>query len=266
VDVVQSPSAGFLDFPSPASDLEVFTPGVDSLSLGSFDSRPPSDACSPLAISPVPGTVEHQQSVLSPTYEHEQPEFAFDTLVGARVAPTPMSLGPELRSPSFARLGIISAPHSEPICRPALARNPVLAYARAGAVNLEPDTKLPADPSAGEHVTEFSSIVQPSVPLHSPVHHYVTTLTPPDDNGRITWDSMTEFPTGHMISHATESGALMSGNESSSASTAGSAPPAINIQCSTPMEESSRPWLRNAIQIIREYRSTSCECVYTFMY
>ncbi|KAG9539893.1 hypothetical protein KCU86_g23483, partial [Aureobasidium melanogenum] len=85
------------------------------------------------------------------------------------------------------------------------------------------------------------------------MHHYVTTLTPPDDSGRITWEAITQFATGPMTSPMAASGGLASATEASAASESdGSAIPSINVQVSTPMEEPPRPWLKDAITIMLE--------------
>ncbi|KAG9738032.1 hypothetical protein KCU63_g22196, partial [Aureobasidium melanogenum] len=162
VEDVQSPSAGLLDFPSPASDLEIYTPGVGSLSLAAnvtSNPWPGSDACLSSATSAIPDTAELQPSIPTPAHEFEQPGLGFDTLVGARVAPAPTSPPPvtsikdsrDLRLPSFSKLGI-AAPHSEPV-RPLLVRNPhpclggddSAALPQVGAGALGENTKLPAD-------------------------------------------------------------------------------------------------------------------------
>ncbi|KAK6005173.1 hypothetical protein QM012_007952 [Aureobasidium pullulans] len=278
VEDVQSPSAGLLDFPSPASDLEIYTPGVGSLSLTAdvtSNPWPGSDACLSSATSAIPDTARPQPSISTPAHEFEQPGLGFDALVGARVAPAPTSPPPltslkdsrDLRLPSFTKLGI-AAPHSEPV-RPSLTRNPhpclggddSAALPRVGTVALGEKTKLPADHSVDDvllgHVDaihpESSSTVQPRAPLHSPMHHYVTTLTPPDDSGRITWEAITQFATGPMTSPMAASGGLASAAEASAASEPeGSAIPSINVQVSTPMEEPPRPWLKDAITIMLE--------------
>lgn len=279
VEDVQSPSAGLLDFPSPASDLEIYTPDVGSLSLAAnvtSNPWPGSDAClSSAATSAIPDTAELQPSVSSPAHEFEQPGLGFDALVGARVAPAPTSPPPltsikdsrDLRLPSFSQLGI-AAPHSEPV-RPLLVRNPhpclggddSAAVPRVGSVALGEKTKLPADHHVDDallgHVDALhteSSSVQPRAPLHSPMHHYVTTLTPPDDSGRITWEAITQFATGPMNSPMAAGGGLASAAEAASDSD-GSGIPSINVQVSTPMEEPPRPWLKEAITIMRECRS-----------
>ncbi|KAH0268356.1 hypothetical protein KCU91_g9459, partial [Aureobasidium melanogenum] len=278
VEDVQSPSAGLLDFPSPASDLEIYTPGVGSLSLAAnvtSNPWPGSDACLSSATSAIPDTAELQPSVATPAHEFEQPGLGFDTLVGARVAPAPTSPPPvtsikdsrDLRLPSFSKLGI-AAPHSEPV-RPLLVRNPhpclggddSAALPQVGAGALGENTKLPADHHIDDALLgpvdafhpESSSTVQPRAPLHSPMHHYVTTLTPPDDSGRITWEAITQFATGPMTSPMAASGDLASATEASAASESdGSAIPSINVQVSTPMEEPPRPWLKDAITIMLE--------------
>jgi len=277
VEDVQSPSAGLLDFPSPASDLEIYTPGVGSLSLAANVTSNPwsdSDVCLSSATSAIPDTVEQPQpSVFTPAHEFEQPDLGFDTLVGARVAPAPTSPLPllshkdprDLRLPSFTQLGI-AAPHSETV-RPLLVRNP---HPRLGdddsaarsqfdgtvfGENARPSADRRVDDAVFEHVNarqpESSPAVQPRAPLHSPVHHYVTTLTPPDDTGRITWEPITQFATEPMASPVTASGGLASGAEASAAPESdGSALPIITR--STPVEELPRPWLKDAITIMRE--------------
>lgn len=279
VEDVQSPSAGLLDFPSPASDLEIYTPGVGSLSLAAnvtSNPWPGPDACLSSATSAIPDTAVLQPSLPTPAHEFEQPGLGFDTLVGARVAPAPTSPPPvtsikdsrDLRLPSFSELGI-AAPHSEPV-RPLLVRNPhpflggddSAALPQVGAGALGENTKIPADHHIDDallgHVDAFhpesSSTVQPRAPLHSPMHHYVTTLTPPDDSGRITWEAITQFATGPMTSPTAASGGLASASASASAASEsdGSAIPSINVQVSTPMEEPPRPWLKDAITIMRE--------------
>lgn len=277
VEDVQSPSAGLLDFPSPASDLDVYTPDVGSLSLAAnvtSNPWPGADACLSSATSAIPDTAK-LPSVSSPAHEFEQPGLGFDTLVGARVAPAPTSPPPvtsfkdsrDLRLPSFSQLGI-AAPHSEPV-RPLLVRNPhpclggddSSALPRVGTVALGENTKLPADPCIDDdllgHVdashSNSSPTIRPRAPLHSPMHHYVTTLTPPDDSGRITWEAITQFATGPMNSPMAASGVASGAEVSSAASDPdGSAIPSINVQVSTPMEEQSRPWLKDAITIMRE--------------
>ncbi|KAI4718359.1 hypothetical protein E4T48_05424 [Aureobasidium sp. EXF-10727] len=276
VEDVQSPSAGLLDFPSPASDLEIYTPGVGSSSLAAnvtSNPWPGSDTCLSSATSAVPDTVELQPSICSPAHEVEQPGLGFDALVGARVAPAPTSPlplpslkdGRDLRLPSFTRLGI-AAPHSEPV-RPVLVRNPhpclgdddSSALPRVGTVTLGENTNPPADHRVDdallEHVDAFhpesSPAVQTRAPLQSPVHHYVTTLTPPDDTGRITWEPITQFATGPMVSPVAAIGGLASDAEASAAPIPdGSTIPSINLQVSTPLGESTRPWLSDAINIM----------------
>lgn len=277
VEDVQSPSAGLLDFPSPASDLEIFTPGAASASLAANVTSNPwagSDVHLPSTTSAIPDTVELQPSIVSPAHELTQPGLDFDTIVGARVAPTPttppppssLKAGSELRLPSFAQLGI-GAPHSErePVRRPSLARNSIHlgdglppSLPQAGAIDFESVTTLPADHRA-DHVHEHVDTSQPEslphaqsrVPLHSPLHHYVTTLTPPDDNGRITWESITKIATGPMNTPVAELGTLPADSEVSTAADAAGVPD-INIEASTPMEETPRPWLTDAIKVMRK--------------
>ncbi|THW30036.1 hypothetical protein D6D25_05934 [Aureobasidium pullulans] len=282
VEGVQSPSAGLLDFPSPASDFGIFTPGAGSLSLAANVTSAPwpgSDACLPSTTAPNPDTVELQPSIVSPAHEFEQPGLDFDTVVGARVAPVPTSPPlpssrdpADLRLPSFARLGI-AAPHSEAI-RPSLVRIPhgclggdSPSLPEVGTVDLGANTNLltdhHVDDAVYEHVDsfqpDFSHTVQPRIPLHSPVHHYVTTLTPPDDTGRITWEPITSFATGPTTSPMTEGRGLAAGGDASTASEAdGSGIPSIKVEASTPMEDSPRPWLNDAIQImLKNIRSAS---------
>jgi hypothetical protein len=277
VEDVQSPSAGLMDFPSPASDLDIYTPGVGLLSFAANVISNPlagSDACLSSVTSAVPDTVEQlQPSILTPAYDFEQPGLGFDTVVGVRVAPAPTSPLPlpslkdrrDLRLPSFTQLGI-AAPHSEPV-RPLLVRNPhpclgdddSTALPRAGGTVSEGYTRPPGDPSLDdavfEHVDarqpESSPEVQPRAPLHSPVHHYVTTLTPPDDTGRITWEPITQFATEPITSPMAASAISASGAEASAAPNSdASAVPVITR--SNPVEDSPRPWLRDAIKIMRE--------------
>lgn len=284
VEDVQSPSAGLLDFPSPASDLEIYTPGVGSLSLAANVTSNPwldSDACLSSATSAIPDTVEQlQPSTFTPAHEVEQPDLGFDTLVGARVAPAPTSPLPllsqkdprDIRLPSFTQLGI-AAPHSEPV-RPLLVRNPhprlgdvdAAAEVRVGGtvcgINTRSSPNRRGDDAVFDHVNacqpKSSPAVQPRAPLHSPVHHYVTTLTPPDDTGRITWEPITQFTTEPMASPVAASGDLASGAEASAAPQSdGSALPIITR--SSPIEESPRPWLKDAITIMRErYALAQC--------
>jgi hypothetical protein len=277
VEDVQSPSAGLMDFPSPASDLDIYTPGVGLLSFAANVISNPlagSDACLSSVTSAVPDTVEQlQPSILTPAYDFEQPGLGFDTVVGVRVAPAPTSPLPlpslkdrrDLRLPSFTQLGI-AAPHSEPV-RPLLVRNPhpclgdddSTALPRAGGTVSGGYTRPPGDPSLDdavfEHVDarqlESSPEVQPRAPLHSPVHHYVTTLTPPDDTGRITWEPITQFATEPITSPMAASAISASGAEASAAPNSdASAVPVITR--SNPVEDSPRPWLRDAIKIMRE--------------
>ena len=280
VEDVQSPSAGLLDFPSPASDLEIYTPGAGSLSLAANVTSNPwldSDAClSSSATSAIPDTVEQlQPSVFTPAHEVEQRDFSFDTLVGARVAPAPTSPLPllsqkdprDLRLPSFTQLGI-GAPHSEPV-RPLLVRDPhprlgdidAAAEPQVGGTvfgeNTRPSANRRGDDAVFDHVNacqpKSSPAVQPRAPLHSPVHHYVTTLTPPDDTGRITWEPITQFTTEPMASPVAASGDLASGAEASAAPQSdGPALPIITRSVPTPIEESPRPWLNDAITIMRK--------------
>ncbi|KAI5253709.1 hypothetical protein E4T42_02808 [Aureobasidium subglaciale] len=280
VEDVQSPSADLLDFPSPASDLEIFTPGVGSLSSTANvtpNSWPGADACLPSATSAIPDPVELQTS-LSPTHEFEQPGLGFDTFVGTRVAPAPTSpqpllpskVGEDLRLPSFAQLGI-AAPHSESI-RPLLVRNPHCCLgvdnSAASSIDIGDKKGLTAGACVGdampEHVDAIQPVsslsVQPRSPLHSPVHHYVvTTLTPPDDTGRITWGPVTQFAAGAMSSPVAIGEGPAPGIEAPIASVASeSTIPAINVRGSSPLEEPPRPWLKNAISIIlKNIRSAS---------
>jgi hypothetical protein len=277
VEDVQSPSAGLLDFPSPASDLEIYTPGVGSLSLAAnvtSNPWPGSDACLSSATSAIPDTVEQlQPSILTPAHEFEQPGLGFDTVVGVRVAPASTSPLPlpsfkdrrDLRLPSFTQLGI-AAPHSEPT-RPLLVRNPhpclgdddSAALPRVGGTVSGENTRPPADPRVDDAVfdhlracqPESSPTVQPKAPLLSPVHHYVTTLTPPDDTGKITWEPITQFATEPTTSPMAASGVLASGAEASAAPKSDASTLPV-ITRSTPFEESPRPWLRDAITIMRE--------------
>ncbi|KAI4833537.1 hypothetical protein E4T44_09358 [Aureobasidium sp. EXF-8845] len=264
-----------MDFPSPASDLDIYTPGVGSLSLAANVISNPwagSDAYLSSVTSAVPDTVEQlQPSILTPAHDFEQPGLGFDTVVGVRVAPAPISPLPlpslkdrgDLRLPSFTQLGI-AAPHSEPI-RPLLVRNPhpslgdnnSTALPRVGGTVSEGYTRPPSDPRVDdavfEHVDacqpEFSPAVQPRAPLHSPVHHYVTTLTPPDDTGRITWEPITQFATEPITSPMAASAIPASGAEASAAPNPdASAVPVITR--SNPVEDSPRPWLRDAIKIM----------------
>jgi hypothetical protein len=274
---VQSPSAGLLDFPSPASDLDIYTPGVGSLSLAANVTSNPwagSDACLSSATSAIPDTVEQlQPSILTPAHEFEQPGLGFDTVVGVRVAPAPTSPLPlsslkdrrDLRLPSFTQLGI-AAPHSEPV-RPLLVRNPhpclgdddSTALPRVGGTifegNTSPVADLRVDDAVFDHVDacqpESSPTVQPRAPLLSPVHHYVTTLTPPDDTGRITWEPITQFATEPITTPMAASAIQASGPEASAAPNSdASAVPVITR--TNPIEDSPRPWLRDAITVMRE--------------
>jgi hypothetical protein len=276
VEDVQSPSAGLLDFPSPASDLEIYTPGVGSLSLAANVTANPwsgSDACLSSATSAIPDTVEQlQPSILTPAHEFEQGGLDFDTVVGVRVAPASTSPLPlpslkdrrDLRLPSFTQLGI-ATPHSERT-RPLLVRNPHLglrdddsaALPRVGGTVSGENTRPPADPRVDDAVfdhlgacqPESSPAVQPRAPLLSPVNHYVTTLTPPDDTGKITWEPITQFATEPITSPMAASGVLASGAEASAAPKSdASAVPVITR--SIPSEESPRPWLSDAITIMR---------------
>ena len=264
-------SAG-LDFPSPASDIDIFTPTAPSLNATSNPWPGVDVICPSSAISPVPDTVV-QPSVLTPAYELERSDLlGFDKFVGTRVAPAPTSplplssskVGSDLRLPSFAQLGI-AAPHSEPPRRPSLARNPLCLGDPATAlpqavIESESVAALPVDHRVGDAVHEHVDTWQPDSeqpytrdPLHSPLHHYVTTLTPPDDNGRITWEAITKIATGPMNTPATETGGVPLGSDAPTATAADtSGVPQIKFQASTPLGEATRPWLEDAIQIMRE--------------
>lgn len=224
-------------FPSPAAaDIAVTTPcpdqsiadvsfcpwGIDPLSSGSC-----------VVLAPEPNSVR-LDDVPTPVQEL-QPVLSFDNIVGAHVNPAPNNtqsllqakMGSGLCLPSFSKLGI-AAPHSEsppqrhPVQDPASRGD--LSRALAHPLDFQ-DGAYPSDQTLDdtlhEQVESTQQAVSPSVhskvpPLHSPLHHYVTTLTPPDENGRITWESITEVAPGPLDSPSPELSGMATSEAASS--------------------------------------------------
>lgn len=223
-------------FPSPASeDLSITTPGVDRAYIAGIISSDAWSGESAVADAQLLGSepdVVTQQAVVTPRQELHMP-LSFDALVGADVDPAPkdaLSLpsdiaGPALRLPSFTRLGInitananANANQAMPDQHPApdhmLARDDLSHF--PPQQTSEPGTGASYDPFSGDDLIEQVVALQqkldsPGVssfmsPLPSPAfQHFVTTLTPPDENGHITWEAITKVATGPMNSSSTES-------------------------------------------------------------
>jgi len=212
------PTAADFGFPSPAADdINLTTPTLSQDSSAATVSSPqwPTHALveSSSLLGPEPDVVEHED-VVTPGMEL-QASLSFDAIVGADVDPAPsdvmssssLKAGPELRLPSFASLGI-AAPHSVSIPQ----RHPAQDLVSAGDALHSPSRSSPLDTIArpvdafgddlcqrlGHLERADSPSGHPTVPSStpSPLHHYVATLTPPDDNGRITWSSITKVATG----------------------------------------------------------------------
>ncbi|KAL1306244.1 hypothetical protein AAFC00_004334 [Neodothiora populina] len=225
------PTAAEFGFPSPAADdINLSTPSLERASHAAVispgqwpidDSTVVSSGALPLA--PEPDVVKHEDVVTPGQEIMSQLPLSFDAIVGADVDPAPsdaLSLpssskaGPALRLPSFASLGI-AAVHSNPelhLSHDRIERGellPMLPQSSVPNVGATSDDFL-SDSAPLEQIEVFRQSVQsPAVrtiasPLPSPLHHFVTTLTPPDENGRITWEAIAKAATGSMDSPTTE--------------------------------------------------------------
>lgn len=216
------PTAADYGFPSPAADdINITTPGLGQGSLAASISSPkwPTDLFTTgqsALLAPEPDIVRHED-VATPL--ELQAPLSFDAVVGADVDPAPsdaLSLPSSLRTepalclPSFTSLGI-AAPHSGLIPQ----RHPAREQFSRGDLRrtlpqaFDPETVASSsDPFSSDlrgqleilQQTESSPSHTRTSPLHSPIHHYVTTITPPDESGRITWEAITKVGTGPLKS------------------------------------------------------------------
>lgn len=253
---IPSPASEDLCLASPSLDRSAFAPGfsLDASSSG---------------MTAEPDVVQLHQ-VATPMQE-SQAELGFDAVVGASVDPAPnhelhslsaSKAGPGLRLPSFAKLGI-EAPHSAPLTGQML-ESPVSLGSLASTLPLpfELDTvggssescsssDMPEHPGSSQPAQSQSPKVDIRLPsLPSPLHHFVTTLTPPDDEGNITWDQIRKLATDPLGTPAVDAG-LAASNTEPAATGQASAVPQITIQNTDPNAVAPM-WIDGAIQTMRE--------------
>ena len=231
------PTAADFGFPSPAADdINLTTPTLSQDWSAAAVSSPqwPTHALveSSSLLASEPDVVKHED-VVTPGMESLAP-LSFDAIVGADVDPAPsdvmlsssLKAGPELRLPSFASLGI-AAPHSVSVPQAHLASDLIsgggdMLHSSSRSSHLDTIAR-PADAFVEDlcqqvgHLEQADSLSgHPTLPssIPSPLHHYVANLTPPDENGRITWSSITKVATGSLDSPTattpTETGMVLS--------------------------------------------------------
>lgn len=292
----EHPTAADFGFPSPAADdISISTPSLDQSSLiaplsSAQWSTDTIGAASCAFLAPEPDVVE-PEDVITPGQDLLLPPLSFDAVVGADVNPAPsdaLSLpsasktAPPLRLPSFASLGI-AAPHSRLISKEhsthdrghlsrSLPQQPSVSDIAAAPCDTSSSDDLPQLDSLGLVDSPSARSIVPTLPLH----HYVTTLTPPDENGRITWESITKFATGPMNSPSTDlSGNLSCASETTPGPPAGASAAAVaNVtatatpfsatvvgedgvanDCTSDSSPADPPmWLKPVIEAMRESR------------
>ncbi|GAB7356505.1 hypothetical protein MBLNU459_g7257t1 [Dothideomycetes sp. NU459] len=260
LEATQITPAGF-GAPSPASeDLCLTSPSLDRSMLASptplFESQP--------ALASEPDVVKVTQ--VSTPLQETRPDLGFDAIVGAAVDPAPShdlcplpaaKSGPGLRLPSFAQLGI-EAPHSAPLSGEMCTKGPVSLGSLSSCLPLpfEPESAAsqsdmyPHDDGHEEIENQERSdgpkaaVRLPSVP--NPLRHYATTLTPPDDEGNITWEQISKFAVGPLGTPALSSG-LDASNSGEFATGDVSGAPQIKIQ-NTDNSTYGPGWINEAIQ------------------
>lgn len=235
------PTAADFGFPSPAAeDILITTPSLDRTLLAAAVSSPSWSTDSivegrdALLLASEPDVVRHQV-VVTPGQEM-QPPLSFDAIVGADVDPAPsdaLSLppnskaGPALRLPSFMSLGIANPtpdqhPAPDHVARDDLSQHPLQSLGLDIGASHDPfssdDLREQVDILRQEVDSPGSHSFDPSLPS-PPLQQFVTTLTPPDENGRITWESITKLSTGPMNSPTTESEVALTSAEESVPST-----------------------------------------------
>lgn len=182
------------------------------------------DNASSAITEPVPGVVQLNK-VVTPQQE-VVPCLGLDAIVGAAVDPAPShqtiipestnKSGPGLRLPSFDSLGIgnprpdlvrrsavdnLSNPWSDPLLDLALMGLDAVGGGAAAAMPVfeasNDETMSSSLPSLG------SPRAQSKVPLpQDPSRRYFDIITPPDDNGRMIWSSLSVLGSGALDSPA----------------------------------------------------------------
>lgn len=200
-----------------------------------------------------------------------QPELGFDATVGAAVDPAPYhelhsapasKSGPGLRLPSFAKLGI-EAPHSAPLTGQIYAKSPLSLGSLTSTLPLPFDSDTVgggvSDMCTSDDMSEQIERAQHPGPPHADgrtpsllnaSHHFVTTLTPPDDEGNITWNRIHQLTTGPLGTPALSSDL---GESSAGEAVAGEASgvPQITVDNTDPSTDIPM-WIDGAIQTMRE--------------
>lgn len=264
------PVAADFGFPSPASeDIPPNTPSLDDRAGNALSGASPFVPAT-AAVATVPENVQCP-AIQSPAYEVQPSLLEFDTVVGASVNPvsvsesgsrllpatSPTKAGPRrLRLPSFALLGITAPSPADSTEQPngdsnflnPLGRN-LDSCGRLLHENFSSSSHPLLDGPDGERQAVPSALSSPKAQarvVHNPLHQYVTTITPPDDSGRLIWNSISTVATGAMDSPATDPGAASTTPEQPAVAGSSSTGPQIRIQHASPPEE-SEPWLNGAI-------------------
>lgn len=259
-----------LGYPSPASeDICLTTPSLDESAHATNISPSswrvvPGSAASSAALAPEPD-VAKSPHVKTPL-EEMQPTLDLGAVVGAAVDPAPnnplspqpaVKAGQSLRLPSFAQLGI-AAPHSEQSYFQELKpSNPLSVGGLLEPLPLpiDPDTTSSSSRMNGsggslECIGGLPLLGSPKAhvrvpPVQSPLEHFVTTLTPPDDEGNITWASILKVGAVAMDTPAADSGSVAAFvGDSQAERSSNTQQSSANIDDTA---ESNADWLQDAI-------------------
>lgn len=267
------PSAADLGFPSPASDdISLLSPGLDRALSASrtpavaWSHRLANQTGSASLVPTEPEEVKLQRIQTPGSVYQPAPSLGLDSIVGASIDPVPKDAsfpvtsttatkaGPGLRLPSFDLLGIANP---RPDCSEIKLDDPFVEPARQGLLFPE-DTFSPSGSNLGGAGSETQDNPFCDSPrararvINSPLHQYVTTLTPPDDSGRLVWESFAKLSTGAMDSPATDPGNAPTASEEQPAVAGSSAEPSIRIEPPPLVIAEKDEWLRGAIDEMRK--------------
>jgi hypothetical protein len=224
------------------------------------------------AIMPAEPGAARQTTIMTP--QSEQPiSYTSDMnlIVGGALAPMsdtmpqrPVSkAGPGLRLPSFEAMGIAS-PHPDNISLPCsdnaaagLARERILGLtlrSRSDPGRVEGTALLTPDVGSASDLPQSPSPKSSSHPQPTPLHQYVHTLTPPAETGEPSWRP--SIMTAVMDSPDTEPGMPVSQAEAGDQSVQAASGAMQSVTISAPAISGERSWLEEAVQAIRQFRST----------
>ncbi|KAK5125976.1 hypothetical protein LTR85_011331 [Meristemomyces frigidus] len=260
-------------FPSPASTTDSLESPTLSKALAGTQLTPQWTPQSLLpesadVLTTQPGDVSIEPVLTPPPIDAPQPDM--NTIVGGALAPVHtipprrprQRTGHGLRLPSFEALGI-AAPHPDRFGHQSLdgalsdsSRETTRLYPREDVDLFGVLSRLGGGGGGGQLDPSIDS--EPlkaggGRAIQSPVHHYVTMLTPPAESGDHLWNSMATVSSAPMDSPATDPGHVAPSAASAQASPGASASgtePLITVD-SDAVDEANG-WVEGAVQALLE--------------